>query len=188
MASAGAEDQAKVSVEDIKKDLPTWPDDVVEQWLHYFANEPKCGWPPPDPFGDSRWKGLLGGKPLSWWKEVTWEKKKVSCRLDDLAAKAKGDVSDIVSAWNNGTADASTKKRVAQPWVHIKSNGVFPRALVTMQRTDGMSLIDGSHRMAAFVMFQGLTDAQLAQMNVQRPSLEQEVWQGVHAKGELPDW
>ncbi len=28
-----------VSVADIKKDLPDWPDDIIEQWLHYFANE-----------------------------------------------------------------------------------------------------------------------------------------------------
>jgi hypothetical protein len=57
-----------------------------------------------------------------------------------------------------------------------------------MQRADGLSLIDGTHRMAAFVMFQGLSDAQLAQVNVQRPSVEQDVWQGVHPNGELPDW
>lgn len=50
-----------------------------------------------------------------------------------------------------------------------------------------MSLLDGSHRMAAFVMFQGLSDPQLTQMNVQRPSLDQEVWQGLRANGELPD-
>ena len=50
------------------------------------------------------------------------------------------------------------------------------------------SRIDGTHRMAAFVMFQRLSDAQLAQMNVQRPSLEQDVWQGVHPNGEPPDW
>lgn len=29
-----------VSLADIKKDLPEWPDDVIEQWLLYFANEP----------------------------------------------------------------------------------------------------------------------------------------------------
>jgi hypothetical protein len=28
---------------DIKKDLPEWPDGVIEQWLIYFANEPDCG-------------------------------------------------------------------------------------------------------------------------------------------------
>jgi hypothetical protein len=76
---------------------------------------------------------------------------------------------------------------VVHPSVYIRDNGVFPRALVTMQRADGMSLIDGTHRMAAFVMFQALSDAQLEKLNAKRPSLEQEVWQGVHAKGELPD-
>ena len=29
-----------------------------------------------------------------------------------------------------------------------KDNGEFPRALVTMKKEDGLSLIDGSHRMA----------------------------------------
>jgi hypothetical protein len=26
-----------VDVADIKKDLPAWPDDVIDQWLLYFA-------------------------------------------------------------------------------------------------------------------------------------------------------
>src|SRR6266536_866942 len=51
-----------VSVADIRKDLPAWPNDIVEQWLHYFANEPDCGWPPPEPLGDHRWGRLLGGR------------------------------------------------------------------------------------------------------------------------------
>jgi hypothetical protein len=28
-----------VSLADIKKDLPEWPDDVIEQWLLYFARQ-----------------------------------------------------------------------------------------------------------------------------------------------------
>ncbi len=43
-----------VSVEEIKNDLPAWADDIIEQWLHYFANEPDCGLPPTDPLGDYR--------------------------------------------------------------------------------------------------------------------------------------
>lgn len=75
-----------------------------------------------------------------------------------------------------------------KPWLYIRDNGVFPRALVTMQRPNGMSLMDGTHRMAAFVMFQGLSDTQLAQMKVQMPPLEQDVWRGIHSNGELPAW
>jgi hypothetical protein len=62
-----------VTVADIQKDLPGWPDGVVEEWLHYFANEPDCGWPPPDPLGDHRWSRLLGDRPLSWWRNVSWK-------------------------------------------------------------------------------------------------------------------
>jgi hypothetical protein len=40
--------------------------------------------------------------------------------------------------------------------------------------------------MAAFEMIHGLTDAQLAQAKVQRPSREQEVWVGTHSQGEVP--
>jgi hypothetical protein len=176
-----------VSIEDIQKDLPDWPEDVVEQWLHYFANEVDCRWPPPEPLGNHRWHRLLGGKPLSWWKSVTWEKEKAKCDLASLTAKARADVNDIIAEMDTKTADASTQRRVSQPWVYIKDKGVFPRALVTMKKRDGLSLIDGTHRMAAFQMLQGLTDAQFAELKAQRPALEQEVWVGTHSEGEVPD-
>jgi hypothetical protein len=175
-----------VSVADIKKDLPEWPDDVIEQWLHYFANEPDCGWPPPDPLGLHRWNGLLGGKPLSWWRNVRWKKETLTCDLATLTEKARADVSDIIAEMNAGTADASTKRRVAQPWIYIKDNGVFPRALVAMKKADRLSLIDGCHRMAAFEMIQRLTDAQLAEMGSGRPARGQDVWLGTHKGGEVP--
>jgi hypothetical protein len=133
-----------VSVADIQKDLPNWPEDVIEQWLLYFANETDCGRPPPEPLGEHRWKSLLGGRPLSWWKNVTWKKQKVKCDLASLSIKARTDVTDIVAQMKSGTADASTKKRVAQCWLYIKDNAIFPRALVTMKIQDGLSLLDGS--------------------------------------------
>jgi hypothetical protein len=53
-----------VEMTTIKNDLPDWPDEVIEQWIHYHAQS--CGWPPPDPLGEHRWKRLLGGKPLDY--------------------------------------------------------------------------------------------------------------------------
>jgi hypothetical protein len=176
-----------VTVAEIKKALPDWPDDVINQWLHYFANEPDCGWPPPDPLGNHRWKGLLGAKPLSWWKKVSWDKQKLKCDLPSLTAKARADVREIITQMNMGTADESTKRRIARAWTYIKDNGVFPRSLVTIKKSDGVSLIDGTHRMAAFEMVQSLTDAQFAQLNLKRPTREQEVWIGTHSDGEVPD-
>ena len=146
-----------VSVADIQKDLPDWPEDVTEQWLHYFANEPDCGWPPPEPLGDHRWGRLLGGRSLSWWKNVTWNRERVKCDLASFSPKARTAVANIVFRFNDGT-DATTQRRVAQPWVHLRDNGVFPRALVAMRTPGGMILLDGSHRMAAFFLIQALSD------------------------------
>jgi hypothetical protein len=175
------------SVEDIQKDLPNWPEDVIEQWLLYFANEPNCGWPPPDPLGNHRWGRLLGGRPLSWWKKVTWEEEQVKCDLATLAPKARTDVLDVITQFNSGEADASTKKRVAQSWVYIKDNGEFPRALVTMKIPEGLSLLDGSHRMAAFCMLQDIDDAEFKKTGKKKPALEQTIWVGTHQDGEVPD-
>jgi hypothetical protein len=36
------------TLQDIKKDLPDWPDDVIDQWLLKLANQTGMGWPPPD--------------------------------------------------------------------------------------------------------------------------------------------
>ena len=60
-----------VTVADIKKSLPGWPDEIVDEWLLYFANEKDVGWPPPEPYGDHRWGLLFGKRPLSWWNVVT---------------------------------------------------------------------------------------------------------------------
>src|SRR4030081_289833 len=100
-----------VTVADIQKDLPGWPDDAVEQWLHYFANEPNCGWPPPEPLGDHRLSKPLGGMPLSWWKNVTWKKERVKCDLASLSPKARSGVAEVTAEMDRREPDATTKRR-----------------------------------------------------------------------------
>jgi hypothetical protein len=167
------------SVADIQKDLPGWPDDVVEQWLHYFANEPDLGWPPPDPLGDHRWGRLLGGRPPSWWKNVSWKKEKVKCDLASFSRKARTGVAEI-------QRDDTTTKRFKDAYIHIMDHGEFPRALVTMKVKDGLSVLDGSHRLAAFDMLQRTPDKKFAELGKTKAAIEQEVWVGTHSAGEVP--
>jgi hypothetical protein len=122
-----------VTVADIKKDLPAWPEDVIEQWLHYFANEPDCGWPPPDPLGDHRWSGILGGRPLSWWKQVTWNKKTVDCGLVNLSNKSVSIVTEIIAHYNNKTADAVTTRRFKHAYIYIMDHAAFPKPVIMMK-------------------------------------------------------
>jgi hypothetical protein len=49
-----------VTLADVKKDLPGWPDAVLEEWLVFLANAKDTGWPPPEPL-TGRWKAILAG-------------------------------------------------------------------------------------------------------------------------------
>src|SRR5260370_16145025 len=122
--------QLLVSVVDIKNNLPGWPDEVVGEWLHWFAND--ICWPPPEPLGDHRWSGILGGRPLSWWKKVSWKKESVTCDPAKLSEKSRGIVKLMITEVGNGKADAVTKRRYQNALQHILDHGVFPGAIVAM--------------------------------------------------------
>jgi hypothetical protein len=175
-----------VSVADIQKDLPGWPDDVVEQWLLYFANEPDCGWPPPDPLGDHRWGRLLGGRPLSWWKNVTWKKETVKCELSAFSPKAQTGIKEIRSELNKDNPDAITKRRFDDAFRWTLNDATFPKPIIVMKITGGLSILDGSHRMAAFSALQDVPANKFEELKVKKAPLEQEVWVGTHSGGEVP--
>jgi hypothetical protein len=176
-----------VEVADIKKDLPGWPDDVIKQWLHYFANEPDGGWPPPDPLGEHRWRNLLGGRPLSWWKNVTWERQAQACTLDNLSPNARASVVDIVNTVNGGKADPITKRRFDHAFNYILNNAAFPKPLITMKPPAGLILLDGSHRMAAFCALQKMPNEKFEALKLKKAVPQQELWLGTHSAGEFPN-
>jgi hypothetical protein len=79
----------KVSLADMKRDLPLWPGEVIKLWLFYLANRGDTGWPPPDPIGNHAWAAILGFKPLPWWREVTWKREKIDCSFSNLCQGTK---------------------------------------------------------------------------------------------------
>jgi Ribosomal protein L7/L12 dimerisation domain len=176
--------QLMVSVADIKNNLPGWPDEVVEEWLHWFAND--ICWPPPEPLGDHRWSGILGGRPLSWWKKVSWKKETVKCTPAKLSDKSRAIVIATIAEINNRTADAETQRRFKRAMDYILDNGVFPGVIVVMNVPSGLTLLDGNHRMSAFCGAQLMTDAAFERLQKKRPALEQDVWVGKHADGDVP--
>jgi hypothetical protein len=173
-----------VTVAQIKEKLPNWPDAVVSEWLLYFAND--IGWPPAEPFGSDRWGGILGGRPLSWWNEVTWKEESVDCSFGKLSKAAQGRVGDIINQIRTKKADAVTTRRYQHPFKYIMENGVFPNPMVAMRAQDGLSFIDGNYRMAAFTDLQGAPAELFEKRGLKKPSVMQNVWIGSHPKGELP--
>ena len=49
-------------------------------WLEQASKSSLAlGWPPPGPLGLRPWAFILGFRPLSWWREVTWKCEKTDC-------------------------------------------------------------------------------------------------------------
>ena len=59
-------------LEQIKKDLPNFPEEVITLWLLPYAE--KLGWPPSE---HERWNNILADKLLSVWQKTVWEKRTV---------------------------------------------------------------------------------------------------------------
>jgi hypothetical protein len=175
-----------LTVVDLKKDLPNWPLAILDDWLLYFANEPNLKWPPPEPLNEHRWSRILGGRPLSWWKNVTWKKEKVNCALDSLCPKSRNLTIETHNDVHLGRADDVEKRRYKMPMQYILEHGVFLNALVAMKIPSGLLVLDGYHRMAAFYGLQLLPDAFFEKPNRKKASLEQDAWIGVHRASEIP--
>ncbi|OSI31766.1 MULTISPECIES: hypothetical protein [Bradyrhizobium] len=174
-----------VTVEQIKEKLPKWPDMVIEEWLLYFAND--IGWPPAEPFGTDRWGGILGNRPLSWWAEVEWKQEKVDCDrtlLTDVTQQRIAAVSDPIYA---NTASDVEKGQYRRPFQHILEKGAFANPALAMRDGNTLHFVDGHHRLAALTDLREKAPGVLFEKpGRQRPSAEQMVWIGTHAKGELP--
>jgi hypothetical protein len=52
--------------------------------------------------GNHAWKCILGGKPLSWWKDVTWALKEQEINFDALSQASRRIVNDMLDGHVNG--------------------------------------------------------------------------------------
>jgi hypothetical protein len=176
-----------VTLADIKKDLPAWPDNVIEQWLVHLANREDTGWPPPDPLGQHSWTYILGHRALLWWREITWETKKMDCSLLKLAKGTQKIVNDVLADVYGPTPDPNTKGRFNEAFHYILNNSKFEQPLIVMELPgDGLSVTDGNHRISAFCALQKMPPEQFEKRGLKKPAQEQEVWLGSHPRGEVP--
>jgi hypothetical protein len=176
----------KVSLADIKKDLPSWPDEVAELWLFWLAQRSDTGWPPPEPLGDHGWAAILGYRPLSWWREVTWKREKVKCGLPELCRATAAIAVDMLQKKAAKTLDEVTAARFKKASDYILQNRKFEMPPVAVRLPDGLSILDGNHRVTAFCGLQQTPDGFLEQYGFQKPIPEQELWIGTHSRGEVP--
>jgi hypothetical protein len=178
-----------VAVADIKKDLPNWPDEVIEIWLLPLANQQGMGWPPPNPFGASDWQWVLAEKNIGWWKKVDWKLEQKDCSFDKLAHATRRVVNEILQtyAFARKMSNEAAPEAFSRELRHVFDNGRFLRPVVVMSVVSGLSVIDGNNRIAALYCALSPPDEFFEKVDKQRPSAIQQAWHGVHQDGEMVD-
>lgn len=171
---------------DIKNDLSAWPDNVINQWLFHLAKRSDTGWPPPNPLGFHPWAFILGHRPIPWWREVTWKLEMTDCGFAALCADTKAIVVRMLTEKSNGTMDEETRRRFDKAVDHILKNAAFEEPLIAMKMSDGLSILDGNHRISAFCWLQMMTPEEFEKLGFKKPAQEQQIWIGTHGHGETP--
>jgi hypothetical protein len=122
-----------------------------------------------------------------WWKHVTWTLERTDCGIERLTPKAQSDVLEIRREITDGSASTSEKRRWDNPFRYVLNDGSFPVAPVVMNRPEGLSPIDGTHRMAVLSALRLLPEQAFAVKKLTKPSNSQNAWMGKHKDGELPN-
>ncbi len=172
-----------VELADIKKDLPDWPDDVIAEWLLRLANRgPDTGWPPPEPLGDHVWKNILGGKPLSWWKGVTWKLEEHDVTFEALSTATQSIVSEMLEGHVNGAQNIyghwpESKARFLSAERFVSEHGTYPKPPLAMRLNEGLRVIDGNQRVTA-LCFRQSASKEILKLNGVPPLKGHKVWVG----------
>ncbi len=174
-----------VTAQEIKKDLPGWPDGVINGWLLGLANRPDTGWPPPDDVAAHAWGPILGWRPLSWWNGVTWKLEKRDLSYESLCKATQSAVTGIAKDIEDGNNRDNCTARVNRAVEQLVKSGEFLESPVVMKLSDGLSVIDGNHRVTALLSSQALAEA-FARRGHKVPSTTQNAWVGQHSNGEVP--
>lgn len=174
-----------VAFEDIKADLSDWPDEVIREWLLGLANRADTGWPPPDNVNHHPWGAILGWRPLSWWKNVSWNLEDQDLSFPNLCNDTQQITLRVANEIEQGNASDNSEARVKKAVIHLVQTGVFYAPPVVMKLEDGLSVIDGNHRITALITAQANAEL-FAKNGRQVPSTTQKVWMGTHANGEVP--
>lgn len=149
-------------LEDLKQSLPNFPDEVLADWLLPFASAE--GWPPArdeESAPQGRWRFLLDDRPLRYWRSLSWAQVERHVSFDDLGIESRGIMVQIVlgavAEQSNNYTDAihNLRPRFWRVAEHIWHSGRLPKPPTLLAASDGLSILDGNHRMAAYLYCYG---------------------------------
>ena len=147
-------------IEQVKRDLPNFPEEVINLWLTHYADA--LGWPP-SPYG--RWPLILEGKPLAHWQSVRWSREDRPLDGSSLTPICQHWISLMIDVYVfrrvNEYSDRHTpeeindgRQRFEDAMAYLVRHGTLPKPIVVTIHPDGLNITDGNHRVAALVAYQ----------------------------------
>lgn len=141
------------TLEDLMKDLPNIPKEVVSSWLYSICNK----WPLTNVDG---WDVRKTGEKIQFWNDGKWEKLNLNFSKINFAKNYQDTMIGLFDAYLRGQKNAywnalgqNGKQRFLNAFSFIVDNGVFPVPPVLMIDEAGKyQVLDGNHRFFALQM------------------------------------
>lgn len=149
------------------------------------------GWPPATFMGiplEPVWQNRLRGQSLNYWRVVTWHAVTRHIRLEDLHPVHRQAVVDTVRAAIDGERNAITSKvvdlvpRFSRIMSYLATHRRLPRAPVFWLARDGLTILDGHHRMAAYFYARGEISTRVSAHLPTPPDALQQYWIGTTSR------
>jgi hypothetical protein len=144
-------------IETLKRDLPNFPPEVLSEWLEPYAKSE--GWPPAHNYEQlphGRWAYLLCLQPLNYWRALQWRKVELHVSIHDLSKSDQEKVVAMVLAAVAGQSNIysisipNLKERFFSVVAYLAEHGSLPKPPVIIKDAQGLNIVDGHHRMAAY--------------------------------------
>ena len=144
-------------LEQIRRDLPAFPSEVVDEWIAPCAR--RNGWPPVSPV----WGGVLLGLPIFVWATMKWTREDRRLDWAHLSTDSARIVRRLFDAHFRrdpralALVPADGKPRIDRATDYLGEHGVMPSRIAVAEGPDGrLALADGYHRVTAYFVYRAI--------------------------------
>lgn len=188
LGARAQEHMNEIEVEDLKAWLPNFPDEILGDWLMPYAKSE--GWPPADHVDSApagRWRYLLGLRTIAELREISWQEEHRHISIHELRPDYRdisvemtlAAVAKQTNLYSVSIPDLS--ERFNSILAHLRKHGSLPAPPVLLSGHDGLQVLDGNHRLAAYFYAYGYFKLPLDEEALSSTTSAQRLWVGTSA-------
>lgn len=147
---------------DLQNLFPNFPEEVLTLWLLPYAEGERMGLPPTHP----RWDAILHQHDLQFWQQKQWTREEQNFNEVTFSASTLEMTPVMRSSYRfeQGapmyTPEAQRDRRYLDPLEYLVNHGTFPEPICLLEEEGAHTVIDGSHRFAAWEIWHDILSAE----------------------------